>query len=95
MTTYAISFDLDVEELRQNYPSLSYTNACGDVSRVLESIGFSWQHGNLYVGNANVNAVTCVTAAQKLSAEYLWFKNSVRDIRMMRIEEISDLKPAL
>lgn len=93
--TYAIAFDLDTEMLKQTYPNPSYTNAYGDIRKVLEPLGFNWQQGSVYFGGGEINAVTCVLAAQKLSREYAWFKNSVRDIRMLRIEEMNDLKPAL
>jgi virulence-associated protein VapD len=93
--TYAIAFDLDTDMLKSTYPTPSYTNAYGDIRKILEPMGFSWQQGSVYFGETNINAVTCVLAAQKLSHEYSWFKNSVRDIRMMRIEEMNDLKPAL
>jgi virulence-associated protein VapD len=93
--TYAIAFDLDTETLKQTYPNPSYTNAYGDIRKVLEPLGFNWQQGSVYFGDKDINAVTCVLAAQKLSREYAWFKNSVRDIRMLRIEEMNDLKPAL
>jgi len=58
-------------------------------------LGFNWQQGSVYFGSEKINAVTCVMAAQTLSREYVWFKASVRDIRMLRIEEMNDLKPAL
>lgn len=93
--TYAIAFDLDTEMLRQSYPNPSHNNAYGDIRRVLESLGFTWQQGSVYFGGNEINAVKCVLAAQKLSNTYPWFKASVRDIRMMRIEEMNDLLPAL
>lgn len=93
--TYAIAFDLDTETLKQAYPNPSYTNAYGDIRKTLEPLGFSWQQGSVYFGNGNINAVTCVLAAQQLSKAYPWFKASVRDIRMLRIEEMNDLAPAL
>ena len=42
-----------------------------------------------------MTAVKCVLAAQTLSKEYDWFKPSVSDIRMLRIDELNDLAPAL
>jgi virulence-associated protein VapD len=93
--TYAIAFDLDTEILKQTYPNASHTNAYGDIRKVLEPLGFNWQQGSVYFGSDKINAVTCVLAAQTLSREYGWFKASVRDIRMLRIEEMNDLKPAL
>jgi len=42
-----------------------------------------------------VTAVDCVIAVQALKRDVEWFKPSVRDIRMLRIEEDNDLGPAL
>ena len=93
--TYAIAFDLDTETLKNAYPNQSWNNAYGDIRKVLEPLGFSWQQGSVYFGDEKMNAVKCVIAAQKLSSTYPWFKASVRDIRMLRIEEMNDLEPAL
>jgi len=92
---YAIAFDLDTETLKQSYPTPSYTNAYGDIRKVLEPLGFAWQQGSVYFGGTEMNAVKCVMAAQALSRQLSWFKASVRDIRMLRIEEMNDLEPAL
>ena len=92
---YAISFDLDTEQLKVQYPSPSWQNAYSDVRRVLETSGFNWQQGSVYFGDQTMNAVKCVLAAQTLSQTYPWFKGCVRDIRMLRIEELNDLQPAL
>jgi len=40
-------------------------------------------------------AVTCVLAAIDLSRQLPWFAPSVRDMRMLRIEELNDLMPAV
>ncbi len=45
--------------------------------------------------DAQINAVTCVLAAQDLARTFPWFSKSVRDIRMLRIEELNDLMPAV
>ncbi len=42
-----------------------------------------------------VTAVTCVLAAIDLAHGLPWFAASVRDIRMLRIEELNDLMPAV
>ncbi|HHQ4530799.1 TPA: virulence factor [Aeromonas hydrophila] len=93
--TYAIAFDLDTDTLKQSYPNASWNNAYGDIRKVLEPLGFSWQQGSVYFGGEQINAVKCVLAAQQLSNTFAWFKASVRDIRMLRIEEMNDLLPAL
>jgi virulence-associated protein VapD len=92
---YAIAFDLDTAQLQLSYPNTSYQNAYGDIRKVLEPLGFVWQQGSVYFGGNDMNAVRCVLAAQSVSMAYPWFKNCVRDIRMLRIEELNDLAPAL
>jgi virulence-associated protein VapD len=42
-----------------------------------------------------VDAVACVLAVQELASRYDWFTPSVRDIRMLRIEENNNLMPAV
>jgi virulence-associated protein VapD len=92
---YAIAFDLDTAKLQIYYPNSSYTNAYGDIRKILEPLGFVWQQGSVYFGGEDMNAVRCVLAAQALSKAYPWFRTCVRDIRMLRIEELNDLFPAL
>lgn len=92
---YAIVFDLDVTVLEATYPTPSWRNAYRDVRDFLQQRGFDWQQGSTYFGNDSVTAVDCVLAVQELGRAYDWFKPSVRDIRMLRIEENNDLSPAL
>ncbi len=93
---YAIAFDLDTAQLQHEYPGTSWQNAYADIKKTLIPLGFIWQQGSVYFGEKDaIDAVKCVLAAQALSKEHPWFKNSVRDIRMLRIEELNDLAPAL
>jgi virulence-associated protein VapD len=92
---YAIAFDLDTAQLQAEYPNASWQNAYGDIKKVLLPLGFNWQQGSVYFGGKDMDAVKCVLAAQALSNAYPWFKNCVRDLRMLRIEELNDLSPAL
>jgi virulence-associated protein VapD len=91
---YAIAFDMDIESLRQNYGD-PYNNAYLEIRRILQRHGFNWQQGSVYFGGPEINAVTCVLAAMDLSRSLPWFAGSVRDIRMLRIEELNDLMPAI
>jgi virulence-associated protein VapD len=91
---YAIAFDMDIEQLRTNYGD-PYNNAYLEIRRVLQRHGFAWQQGSVYFGGPEINAVTCVLAAQDLARSLPWFAASVRDIRMLRIEELNDLMPAV
>jgi virulence-associated protein VapD len=93
-TVYAIAFDMDVEQLRTNYGD-PYNNAYLEIRRVLQRHGFTWQQGSMYFGGPEVTAVTCVLAAQDLARSLPWFAASVRDIRMLRIEELNDLMAAV
>lgn len=91
---YAIAFDMDIESLKVNDGD-PYNNAYYEIRRVLQRHGFTWQQGSVYFGGAQINAVTCVLAAMDLARTLPWFAASVRDIRMLRIEELNDLMPAV
>jgi virulence-associated protein VapD len=91
---YAIAFDMDIEQLRTNYGD-PYNNAYLEIRRVLQRHGFAWQQGSVYFGGPEITAVTCVLAAMDLARSLPWFAASVRDIRMLRIEELNDLMPAV
>lgn len=91
---YSIAFDMDIEALRNHFGD-PYNNAYLEIRRVLQRHGFIWQQGSVYFGGESVTAVTCVLAAQDLARSLPWFAASVRDIRMLRIEELNDLMPAI
>lgn len=93
---YAIAFDLDTAKLADLYGSASWQNAYKDIGNFLRAEGFEHQQGSVYFGNKDkVNAVTCIVATQKMAQKFSWFAPSVKDIQMLRIEENSDLSPAL
>jgi virulence-associated protein VapD len=91
---YAIVFDMDIESLRETYGD-PYNNAYTEIRKILQEHGFNWQQGSTYFGGEQINAVTCVMAAIDLAKRLPWFSSSVRDIRMLRIEEMNDLMPAV
>lgn len=93
--TYAIAFDLDTQTLRAAYPNDSWNNAYTDIGRHLKSRGFEWTQGSVYFGGPEVDAVRCVIVSQELARKFPWFTSSVRDMRMLRIEENNDLMPAV
>jgi virulence-associated protein VapD len=92
---YAIVVDFDIDMLQQHYPNASWNNAYTDVRNYLSARGFEWTQGSVYFSNETVDAVSCVLIVQRFAKKYPWFAPSVRDIRMLRIEENSDLKTAL
>ncbi len=92
---YAIEFDMDTDTLQKSYPGATWTNAYTEIKKVLDRHGFIRQQGSVYFGGPKVNAVTCVLASFDLAKSLPWFAISVRDIRMLRIEEMNDLLPAV
>ena len=94
-SVFAITFDMDTSVLRESYVNDSWQNAYNDIGRVLSRYGFSRQQGSVYFGDDTVDAVRCVLAVQELTRSYVWFSPSVRDIRMLRIEDNNDLMPAV
>lgn len=92
---YAICFDLDTDALARHYGGASPNNGYDEIRRVLEKHGFDRVQGSVYFGNKNVTPVTCVMAIQSIQAACPWFGRTVRDIRMLRIEENNDLMPAI
>jgi len=92
---YAITFDLDTQTLEQSYGNPSWRNAYSEIRNTLREHGFGWQQGSVYFGDDSVTAVTCVLATQDLTRKFPWFRASVRDMRMLRIEENNDLAPAI
>jgi virulence-associated protein VapD len=91
---YAIAIDMDIDSLRSAYGD-PYNNAYAEIKKVLQKHGFVWQQGSVYFGGEKINAVTRVLAAIDLAQSLPWFVASVRDIRMLRIEEMNDLMPAV
>lgn len=92
---YAITFDLETRILEATYGNPSWRNAYIDISKALNSLGFTRQQGSVYFGDSKVNAVSCVLAVAQLTRQFPWFAAAVRDIRMLRIEEDNDLRPAI
>ena len=94
---YAIAFDMDTDTdtLQKSYQGASWTNAYTEIKKVLDRHGFTRQQGSVYFGGPTVNAVTCVLASFDLAKSLPWFAISVRDIRMLRIDEMNDLLPAV
>lgn len=93
-TVYAIAFDMDIEQLRAGYGE-PYNNAYLEIRRVLERHQFQWQQGSVYFGGPAVTAATVMVAVIDLTTHLPWFAASVRDIRMLRIEELNDLMPVV
>src|SRR5438874_13457717 len=91
---YAIAFDMDIELLRIHYGD-PYNNAYLEIRRILEEHQFEWQQGSVYFGGPAVTAASVMVAVIDLTTRLSWFAAAVRDIRMLRIEELNDLMPVV
>jgi virulence-associated protein VapD len=91
---YAIALEMDMEALRGNYGD-PYNNAYVEIHSVLQRHGFHCHQDSIYFGGDTVTSVACVLAAMDLARTLPWFAASVREIRLLRIEEINDLIPAV
>src|SRR5712691_5602340 len=91
---YAIAFDMDIEQLRVHYGD-PYNNAYLEIRRILEGHEFQWHQGSVYFGGPTVTAASVMVAVIDLTTRLPWFAASVRDIRMLRIEELNDLMPVV
>jgi virulence-associated protein VapD len=94
-TVYAITFDMDTTRMQELFPGESWRNGYTEIGRILREHGFDWQQGSVCFGGEGVNAVPCVLAIQDVARQLDWFGPSVRDVRMLRIEEFNDLGPAV
>ena len=93
---YAVIFDRDANCLNEQHNINPSNNVYKSIRNFMEENGFIWQQGGLYFGSHDrINSVSCCIAVQKLAKQYDWFNSCVKSIRMLRIEENSDLMPAI
>lgn len=92
---FAIAYDFDTDALKRNYHVDSYNNAYGDFRRFMADRGFSSQQGSVLYGDEAVTAVTATLAIVEASARFPWLAPSVSDIRILRLIDNDDLRPAL
>jgi virulence-associated protein VapD len=86
---YAILFELECNDHQE------YTHVYNDIKQILESHGFVRQQSGLFFGSSTVDAVRCVLAVTTISVKYPEFPAFIKYIRMLRIDENSDLMPAV
>ena len=87
MNGYALSFDMDVNLLKQFYGN-PYNPAYLEIRKELEKCGFYWFQGSTYMtGNSDLTSVVRAVMALK---QIDWFCKSVRDIRGYKVEDWSD-----
>ncbi|CDE43797.1 virulence associated protein D [Clostridium sp. CAG:411] len=86
---YAIAFDLKIDDLKKNYGE-PYNGAYDEVRQELETLGFEWTQGSVYINSDSNNSLTTVYKAINRLSQIDWFKKSVRDIRAFKVEDWSD-----
>lgn len=86
---YAIAFDLKIDVLKAEYGE-PYNRAYDEIRQELESIGFEWTQGSVYINPTSENNLTNVYLAINKLSKIEWFKKSVRDIRAFKVEDWSD-----
>jgi virulence-associated protein VapD len=92
---YAIAFDMDTAAMEAAYPGDSWRNGYKEIEDILDRHGFEQKQGSVYYGDETINVVKTILAVQDLSRKLRWFKESVRDIRMLRINDNDDLREVL
>ncbi|MBR0252182.1 MAG: virulence protein [Synergistaceae bacterium] len=82
---YAIAFDLKIDDLKKEYGD-PYNRAYDEIRQELESVGFEWTQGSVYINKSQENSLTTVYKAINKLSGIGWFKKSVRDIRALKVE---------
>jgi len=75
--------------LKKNYGE-PYNKAYDDIRQELDTLGFEWTQGSLYINKNSSNTLTDVYKVITKLSSIEWFKNSVRDIRAFKVEDWSD-----
>ncbi len=86
---YAIAFDMKNEDLKKNYGE-PYNSAYDEIRQEMDTLGFEWSQGSLYIAKDADNSLATVYKAINKLSKISWFKNSVRDIRALKVEDWSD-----
>ena len=86
---FAIAFDLKIDDLKREYGE-PYNRAYDEIRQELESVGFEWTQGSVYINKSQENSLATVYKAINRLSKIEWFKKSVRDIRAFKVEDWSD-----
>lgn len=83
---YAILFDLDNQKLQNSYGE-NYHQAYDEIKIELKKLGFEYKMG-LYL--TQKNSLTTPYNALSLLSKIAWFKHSLKQIKVFRVEDWSD-----
>lgn len=87
---YAIAFDMMVDSLKTHYGD-PYNNAYYEIEKLLSDKGFERKQGSLYITKeGSKDLLRSVYSAIDALKSVKWFSQSVRDIRVFKIEDWSD-----
>lgn len=86
---YAIAFDLKIDDLKKAYGE-PYNRAYDEIRQEMETLGFNWTQGSLYINSSDTDNLAQVYKAINKLSKISWFKDSVRDIRAFKVEDWSD-----
>ncbi|MGL4944618.1 MAG: virulence factor [Thermoguttaceae bacterium] len=86
---YAIAFDMLISDLKINYGD-PYNNAYSEIGAELKKFGFEATQGSVYLYQGSENGIAVVYKAINRLSAIEWFKQSVRDIRVFKVEDWSD-----
>ena len=86
---YAISFDMVVADLKVHYGE-PYNGAYEEIRNELKQFGFENVQGSVYLYQNGDNGIATVYKAINRLSAIKWFKQSVRDIRVFKVEDWSD-----
>ena len=86
---YAIAFDMEIAKLKEYYGE-PYNPAYDEIRKTMDTLGFNWVQGSLYLAKEEKNSLTLVYKAIDTLKGIKWFKESIRDIRAFKVEDWSD-----
>jgi len=86
---YAIAFDMVIADLKEHYGE-PYNGAYDEIRTELKKFGFENTQGSVYLYANGDNGIAVVYKAISRLASIDWFKKSVRDIRVFKVEDWSD-----
>jgi virulence-associated protein VapD len=92
---YAIYIDFYTRINHSNEEQIRNRDAERDITQLLLNRNFRKLGTNFFIGDEHIDAVHAVMTVNKIGKELPWLKECVTDIQLLRIDEMSDLKPAL
>ena len=84
---HAIAFDLRMDLLGYAYGN-SCSKACEEIRREMESIGFEWIQGNIYLSRKD--SLASVYKAMNRLSQIPWFRDCARSVCAFQMEDWSD-----